>query len=167
MQGTTVDLSESDGKMMIGKHVYFGCHYEFGMDLAKGKDKSVVKELSLVSDHNEKIADAKAKWERVVASLDEVAKALYSKCTLCDLYVCETCPLGTPEKGPGRGCVDYSLISDDLSERQKAAKRVLRVINSIKPECEHPTEIELTARGDTERYYACVLCGQHRTEPLK
>jgi hypothetical protein len=112
------------------------------------------------------VEQAREKWEGVLKQLEAVAGVLYASCSFCDYYEhCENCPLGTPEKGAGRGCDDYEDISSKLNSQKAAALRVLEVINAVDVDpCMHLTEMEVTTAEDEARFFKCVSCGRHRME---
>jgi len=120
----------------------------------------------------EKLIDAvdaaKQKWENIQELTSKLASAVYAYCSFCGHYgECEDCPLGTPEKGIGRGCEDYTLITDELIPQiRKASDRVLAVIGSVdtSEKCMHLTEMDITIAEDDRRYFKCLDCGRHRTE---
>lgn len=110
----------------------------------------------------EAVKKATEKWEAVEEQLKLLSVALYQTCAFCDYFEhCETCPLGSPEKGPGKGCEEYTKISNNLIESRDLAKSILKVIKDT-GECQHTNELEVTNRGDKQRVFICSVCGRHR-----
>lgn len=113
------------------------------------------------------VNSAKTKWDGVKAATKALGSAVYAHCSFCNYYEeCEDCPFGTPEKGLGKGCDDYELITKLMGQISEATNRVLDVINDVDTDepCMHLTEMEITCADDDRRYYKCLDCGRHRTE---
>ena len=154
--------------MIIGNHVYFGCGYEFGIDLANGKDRSVrMGQLIPRGDmtKQEAVIAVRRKWRGVQVATRELRSKLCVQCSFCQYFDhCDACPLRNPNGG--RHCVAYFAASDAVKVIERSAKTILDVADKVEAGiCDHTLEIEITSRGDNERYFVCQ-CGRHRTEPF-
>jgi len=126
------------------------------------------KEGKQLSELDEVVKEAQAKWEPVVAELDKLIHMVRVRCSFCSYFhECHVCPIGKGRgEDGGKFCVEYWEISRQLPILRDLAKHLLDRVNlaDLTTDCQHHKEAEITIAGDEARFFQCVGCGRHRTE---